>query len=158
MQPVVAALMGMRGFGRIGAMVLVSELGSAWRFDHPRQLMAYLGLVPTEHSSDDVKRRGKITKAGNSHARWLIVEAAHHYRLPPKVSKELCARQQGLSEPIRACSWKAQTRLHKRMKQLRARGKEPNKVIVAAARELCGFVWQIFRLMEPLMTQRRVTA
>jgi transposase len=158
MQPVVAALMGMRGFGRIGAMVLASELGGAWRFDHPRQLMAYLGLVPTEHTSDERKRRGRITKTGNSHARWLLVEAAHHYRLTPKVSKELCARQQGLSEPIKACSWKAQTRLHKRMKQLLARGKEHNKVTVAVARELCGFVWQIFRLMEPLMTKPRVSA
>jgi transposase len=157
MQPVVAALMGLRGFGRIGAMVLVSELGSAWRFDHPRQLMAYLGLVPTEHTSDERKRRGRITKTGNAHARWLLIEAAHHYRLAPKVSKELSARQEGLSEPIKACSWKAQTRLHKRMRQLLARGKEHNKVIVAVARELCGFVWQIFRLMEPRMTQRRAT-
>jgi transposase len=157
MQPVVAALMGLRGFGRIGAMVLVSELGSAWRFEHPRQLMAYLGLVPTEHTSDERKRRGRITKTGNAHARWLLIEAAHHYRLQPKVSKELSARQQGLSEPIKACSWKAQTRLHKRMKQLLARGKEHNKVIVAVARELCGFVWQIFRLMEPLITARATT-
>jgi transposase len=158
MQPVVAALMGLRGFGRIGAMILASELGGAWRFDHPRQLMAYLGLVPSEHTSDQRKRQGRITKTGNGHARWLLVEAAHHYRLPPKISKELSARQHGLSEPIKACSWKAQTRLHKRLRQLRARGKEPNKVIVAVARELCGFVWQIFRLMEPRMTAPRAKA
>jgi transposase len=151
MQPVVAALMALRGFARVTAMVLVSELGGAWRFDHPRQLMAYLGLVPTEHTSDERKRRGRITKTGNAHARWLLIEAAQHYRLSPKVSKELSARQQGLSKEIKACSWKAQTRLHKRMCQLSARGKEPNKVIVAVARELCGFVWQIFRLMEPRM-------
>src|SRR4030095_1028235 len=151
MQPVVAALMALRGFGRVSAMVLVSELGGAWRFDHPRQLMAYLGLVPGEHTSDEKKRRRGITKTGNAHARWLLIEAAQHYRLSPKVSKELSARQQGLSKEIKACSWKAQTRLHKRMTQLLARGKERNKVAVAVARELCGFVWQIFRLMEPRM-------
>lgn len=149
MRAVVAALMGLRGFGRIGAMILTSELGGAWRFDHPRQLMAYLGLVPSEHTSDQRKRQGRITKTGNSHARWLLIEAAHHYRLTPKISKELSTRQQGLSEAIKACSWKAQTRLHKRMRQLLARGKTPNKVIVAIARELCGFIWQIFRLMAP---------
>lgn len=161
MQPVVAALMALRGFGRVSATILASELGGAWRFDHPRQLMAYLGLVPTEHTSDKRKRQGRITKTGNGHARWLLIEAAQHYRLSPKVSKELSARQQGLNKEIKTCSWKAQTRLHKRMSQLLARGKERNKVIVAVARELCGFVWQIFRLMEPRMnlgTNLKVTA
>jgi transposase len=151
MRPVVEALMGLRGFARVGAMVLVSELGGAWRFDHPRQLMAYLGLVPTENTSDEKRRRGRITKTGNAHARWLLIEAAQHYRLSPKVRKELSARQQGLDKDIKACSWKAQTRLHKRMSQLLARGKERNKVTVAVARELCGFLWQIFRLIEPRM-------
>jgi hypothetical protein len=166
--------MGLRGFALVGAMVLVSELGGAWRFEHPRQLMAYLGLVPTENTSCDKRRQGQITKAGNGHARWLLIEAAQHYRLSPKVSKELSARQQGLSAEIKACSWKAQTRLHKRMMQLLARGKERNKVTVcspsllpplvpcaaasAVARELCGFVWHIFRLMAPRMTQDRVAA
>ena len=149
MQPVVAALMGLRGFARIGAMVLTSELGGAWRFSHPRQLMAYLGLVPSEHTSDQKRRQGGITKTGNSHARWLLIEAAHHYRLNPKVSKELSVRQQGLSTQVKACSWKAQTRLHKRHRQLLARGKQRNKVTVAVARELTGFVWQIFQLMAP---------
>ena len=151
MKPVVEAVMGMRGFALVGAMVLVSELGGAWRFDHPRQLMAYLGLVPTENTSDERRRQGGITKTGNSHARWLLIEAAQHYRLTPKVSKELSARQQGLSQEVKACSWKAQTRLHKRMMQLLARGKQRNKVTVAIARELTGFVWHIFRLMEPRM-------
>ena len=148
MKPVVEAMMGLRGFALVGAMVLVSELGGAWRFDHPAQLMAYLGLVPSENTSSEKRRQGGITKAGNSHARWLLIEAAHHYRLSPKVSKELSTRQQGLPEDIKACSWKAQTRLHKRMMQLLARGKQRNKVTVAIARELCGFVWHIFRLME----------
>ena len=151
-QPVVEALMGLRGFQMVSAMVLASELGGAWRFAHPRQLMAYLGLVPTENSSGSKRRQGGISKTGNSHARWLLVEAAQHYRLPPKVSKELSLRQQPLSEAVKACSWKAQTRLHLRTKQLLARGKQHNKVKVAIARELAGFVWQIFRLMEPART------
>ena len=158
MKPVVEAVMGLRGFAVVGAMVLVSELGGAWRFEHPRQLMAYLGLVPTENTSCDKRRQGQITKAGNGHARWLLIEAAQHYRLSPKVSKELSVRQQGLSAEVKACSWKAQTRLHQRMLQLLARGKERNKVTVAVARELCGFVWHIFRLMAPRMTPGRPTA
>lgn len=152
MKPVVEAVMGMRGFALVGAMVLTSELGGAWRFTHPRQLMAYLGLVPSENTSDQKRRQGGITKTGNSHARWLLIEAAQHYRLSPKVSKELSARQQGLSRDIKACSWKAQTRLHQRMMQLLARGKQRNKVTVAIARELTGFLWQIFQLMAPRMT------
>jgi transposase len=153
MKPVVEAVMGLRGFALVGAMVLVSELGGAWRFEHPRQLMAYLGLVPSENTSDEKRRQGGITKTGNGHARWLLIEAAHHYRLSPKVSQELSVRQQGLSAEIKACSWKAQTRLHQRMMQLLARGKQRNKVTVAVARELCGFLWHIFQLMAPRMTQ-----
>src|SRR5215207_8920092 len=148
MKPVVEALMGLRGFQIVGAMVLVSELGGAWRFDHPRQLMGYLGLVPSEASTGTRRRQGAITKTGNSHARWLLIEAAQHYRLLPKVSKELSKRQEHLSKEIKACSWKAQTRLHSRMMRLLARGKRQNKVVVAVARELAGFFWAIFRLME----------
>lgn len=148
MKPVVQALMGMRGFALVGAMVMVSELGSAWRFEHPRQLMAYLGLVPTENSSGGKRRQGGISKTGNSHARWIMIEASHHYRLEPGVSPQLSKRQEGLDEDVKACAWKAQTRLHKRLKQLLARGKHRNKAQVAVARELTGFVWQIFRLME----------
>jgi len=158
MQPVVQALMGLRGFAQVGAMVLVSELGGAWRFAHPRQLMACLGLVPRENTSDQKRRQGGITKTGNSHARWLLIEAAHHYRLSPKVSKELSVRQQGLSQDIKACAWKAQTRLHQRMMALHARGKQRNKVTVAVARELVGFVWQIFQLMAPRMTHEVAAA
>src|SRR6185436_21104480 len=100
MQPVVAAMMALRGFALVGAMVLVSELGGAWRFAHPRQLMAYLGLVPTENSSGGKRRQGGISKTGNGHARWLLLEASHHYRLPPKVGKRLSVRQEGVSEEI----------------------------------------------------------
>lgn len=155
MKPVVKALMGLRGFRLVGAMVIVSELGNAWRFAHPRQLMAFLGLVPTEHSSGERRRQGAISKTGNSHARWLLIEAAHHYRLKPNIGADLSRRQEGLSQAIKDCAWEAQNRLHKRAAQLRARGKHQGKVVVALARELAGFVWAIFRLMEPQMKQAR---
>ena len=147
--PVVRALMCFKGIDFIAAAIIVAELGDLRRFEHPRQLMAYLGLVPTENSTGPNRRQGGITKAGNSHARWLMIEAAKHYRLPPKVSKELSTRQQGLSQAIKDCSWKAQTRLHKRSSALLARRKQHNKVTVAIARELTGFVWCIFQLMAP---------
>ena len=151
MKPVVRAMMGMRGFALVGAMVIVSELGGAWRFEHPRQLMAYLGLVPTESSSGSKRKQGSISKTGNGHARWIMIEASHHYRLEPGIGPQLSVRQEGLDEDVKAVAWKAQTRLHKRMKQLLARGKQRNKAQVAVARELTGFVWQIFRLMADKM-------
>ncbi len=89
------ALMAMKGFQTVAAMILVSELGEVHRFAHPRQVMAYLGFVPTENTSSDKRRQGRITKCGNSHARWLLVECAQHYAAPPKVSKELSRRQEG---------------------------------------------------------------
>ena len=93
--PAVHALMAMKGFQTVAAMILVSELGEVHRFGHPRQVMAYLGLVPTENTSSERRRQGHITKCGNAHARWLLVECAQHYAAPPKVSKELSRRQQG---------------------------------------------------------------
>jgi hypothetical protein len=115
--------------------------------------MAYLGLVPTENTSDQKRRQGGITKTGNSHARWLLIEAAQHYRLLPKVSKELSVRQQGLSANLKACSWKAQTRLHHRMVTLLARGKAAQQGDPGGGAGVVGFVWQIFRLMESRMSQ-----
>ena len=93
--PAVRALMAMKGFQTVAAMILVSELGEVHRFAHPRQVMAYLGLVPTENTSSERRRQGHITKCGNAHARWLLVECAQHYATPPKVSKELSRRQEG---------------------------------------------------------------
>ena len=109
--PAVRALMAMKGFQSVAAMILVSELGEVHRFGHPRQVMAYLGLVPTENSSSDRRRQGHITKCGNAHARWLLVECAQHYASSPKVSKELSRRQQGQSHEVRSISWRAQNRL-----------------------------------------------
>jgi transposase len=143
--PAVRALMAMKGFQTVAAMILASELGEVHRFTHPRQVMAYLGLVPRENSSSDRRRQGRITKCGNAHARWLLVECAQHYAAPPKVSKELSRRQETQSAQVRAISWRAQNRLHRRYTRLLARRLQRNKAIVAVARELCGFVWELLR-------------
>jgi transposase len=158
MKPAVEALMAMRGMQLIAASVLLSELGDLSRFDHPRQLMAYLGLVSREESSGDSQRRGAITKCGNTHARWFLIECAQHYALPPKVSKELSKRQQHQPEPIKQLSWKAQTRLYRRFWALMQRGLLRQKAVVAVARELSGFIWALMRQVPlpgdpPLATQ-----
>jgi transposase len=143
--PAVRALMAMKGFQMVAAMILVSELGEVHRFAHPRQVMAYLGLVPSENTSSERRRQGAITKCGNAHARWLLVECAQHYVAPPKVSKELSRRQQGQPALVRAISWRAQNRLHNRYRRLLGRRLQRNKAIVAIARELCGFIWELLR-------------
>ena len=148
LEPAVRALMAMKGFQTVAAMIVVSELGAVDRFTHPRQVMAYLGLVPSEKSSSDRRRQGAITKCGNAHARWLLVECAQHYAAPPKVSIELSRRQQNQSRQVRLISWKAQNRLHQRYCRLMARWLQRNKVIVAVARELCGFIWELLRTQE----------
>ena len=145
LRPAVEALKAMKGFQTVAAMILVSELGEIHRFTHPRQVMAYLGLVPTENSSSDKRRQGRITKCGNAHARWLLVECAQHYAAPPKVSKELSRRQEAQSPEVRAISWRAQNRLHRRYTRLLARRLQRKKAMVAIARELCGFIWELLR-------------
>jgi transposase len=154
--PAVRALMAMKGFQSVAAMILVSELGEVHRFGHPRQVMAYLGLVPTENSSSDRRRQGHITKCGNAHARWLLVECAQHYASPPKVSKELSRRQQGQSHEVRSISWRAQNRLHHRYTRLLARRLQRNKAMVAVARELCGFIWELLRTQPCYQTQSQI--
>ena len=143
--PAVRALMAFKGFQTVAAMIVVSELGEVDRFAHPRQVMAYLGLVPTENTSNDKRRQGRITKCGNAHARWLLVECAQHYATPPKVSKELSRRQEGQPAQVRAISWRAQNRLHGRYMRLLGRRLQRNKAMVAIARELCGFIWELLR-------------
>jgi transposase len=145
LEPAVHALMAMKGFQIVAAMIVVSELGEIHRFAHPRQVMAYLGLVPTENTSSDKRRQGGITKCGNAHARWLLIESAQHYVTPPKVSQELSRRQEGQPREVRAISWRAQNRLHSRFARLSARKLQRNKALVAIARELCGFVWELLR-------------
>lgn len=154
----VEALQGFRGFQLVASMVVTSELGNLWRFEHPRQLMAYLGLVPREQSSGDRRRQGAITKSGNSHVRWMLVEVAHHYRMPPKISKELSHRQEGLSRDVRALSWRAQERLHRRFSRLSLRGVHHNKVTVAIARELTAFIWELARVLDPAKGSARPRA
>jgi transposase len=148
LKPAVQALMAFRGFQLVAAMVTVSELGDIHRFAHPRQLMTYLGLVPTESSSGPRQRLGRISRCGNGHQRWLLTECAEHYALPPKISKELSTRQQGQPETVKALSWKAQNRLHHRFMKLLARRLQRNKAKVAIARELCGFIWALLRTQD----------
>ena len=145
LKPAVQALMAFRGFQLVAAMITVSELGDIHRFPHPRQLMTYLGLVSTEHSSGNRQHLGGISRCGNGHQRWILTECAEHYALPPKVSKELARRQEGQSPEVCALSWKAQTRLHLRFTRLLARKLHRNKAKVAVARELCGFLWALLR-------------
>ena len=152
--PAVGALMAMKGFQTTAAMILVSELGEVHRFAHPRQVMAYLGLVPTENTSSDKRRQGRITKCGNAHARWLLVECAQHYATPPKVSVHLSRRQQGQEQEVRAISWRAQNRLHHRYTRLLGRRLQRNKAMVAIARELCGFIWELLRTQPCYQAQR----
>jgi transposase len=110
-------------------------------------------LVPTENSSSERRRQGHITKCGNAHARWLLVECAQHYAAPPKVSQELSRRQQGQPAQVRAISWRAQNRLHCRYTRLLARRLQRNKAIVAIARELCGFIWELLRTQDCYQAQ-----
>lgn len=140
-EPVVQALMSLRGIARIVAITLVAEIGDIGRFGHPRELMAYLGLVPSEHSSGARTRRGKITKAGNGHARRMLIEAAWQYRFRPHIGRDLKQRLASCSSEQQRLSWKAQERLCQRYAALTQRQLHQNKVCVAVARELVGFVW-----------------
>src|SRR5438874_1891920 len=143
--PVVAALQTMRGMALVNAATLIAELGDLTRFANPRQLMAYLGLVPSEHSSGASIKRGGLTKAGNGAARRLLIEAAWCYRFPARVSRELLIRQESQPKPIREIAWKAQLRLCARYRRLARTGKPANVVTAAIARELTGFIWAIAR-------------
>jgi transposase len=139
------ALMSLRGFGVLTAVTIVAEIGDTGRFEHPRQLMSYLGITPREYSSGERRRQGGITKCGNGHARWFLIECAQHYALAPKISAQLSKRQEGASRRIKEISWNAQTRLHARYRTLIGSGKCRQKAIAAVARELLGFIWAIIK-------------
>lgn len=141
--PVVQALQALRGVQWLVAITVVAELGDLTRFDSPRQLAAFVGLIPSEYSSGQARRQGGITKAGNGRARRALVEGAWAYRHPAKVSQHIQTRIDGLPKPIQALGWKAQVRLCKRFRRLIARGKHPNVAITAIARELIAFMWAI---------------
>jgi transposase len=137
----VGALRCFQGIDTLTAVTLVAELHDFRRFQSPRELMGYLGLVPSEDSSSDKRRLGSITKAGNSHARRVLVESAWHYRHPPRVGKGLRKRREGQPGQVIATADKAAQRLHRKFVKLQGRGKAMGKVVVAVARELVGFLW-----------------
>ena len=145
LRPLVQALQALRGVQLIAAMTLVAELQDFLRFDSPRKLMAYVGLVPGEHSSGPKRRQGSITKAGNSTARRMLVEVAWHYQHSARVSPIIAARQDQLPKAVTDMAWAAQLRLHGKFKRLMARRVMKTKAVVAVARELSGFVWAIGR-------------
>lgn len=148
MQPVVAAVMTLRGIDLVAAATLIAELGDLRRFAHPRELMSFLGLVPSEHTSGNSRRLGAITRTGNSHARRMLVEAAWNYRFPARISGALQRRQEDQPQAVREIAWQAQVRLSRRYRALKARQISHNKICVAVARELSGFVWAIARQVE----------
>ena len=149
MAPVVAAFQAMRGVQFMTAVTMVAEAGDLRRFDHPRQLMAFLGLVPSERSTGETRHQGGITKTGNSSARKVLVEAAWTYRHSAGLGVDHQRRQKDLPEPVRDVAWKAQTRLCARFRRLLAKGKRNTVVVVAIAREIAAFLWAIARLIEP---------
>jgi transposase len=149
MAPVIAAYQAMRGVAFLTAVTFVAEIGDVRRFDSPRQLMAYLGLVPSESSTGEQIRRGGITKAGNGRARRVLIEGAWTYRFPARKSRLLEERQAGLPKVVCDIAWKAQLRLCSRYRKLMARGKRQGVVTVAIAREMAAFLWAIGREVEP---------
>jgi transposase len=147
--PVVQALQALRGVDLIVAVTFATEIGDIGRFESPRQLMAYLGLVPSERSTGDTVRRGSITKAGNGRVRHMLVESAWTYRHSPKVGAHKLYKLEKVSPAVREIAWKAQSRLTARYRALSARGKKSTVVCTAIARELVGFMWSIGREVRP---------
>ena len=143
----IRALQVFRGVGMLTAITLVSELGDFRRFPTARHLMAYVGIVPSEHSSGTTRSRGRITKAGNHLLRFALIESAHHSRRPPRISPGLKQRQEGMPPELIEMSWKAQKRLHFRYRQLGNRIGRP-KALVAVAREFTGFIWAAGQMWE----------
>lgn len=151
--PLVSALQALRGVSLLVAVTTVSELGDLTRFQSAKQLMAYLGLIPSEHSSGGTIRRGGITKTGNGHVRRALTEAAHAYCHPARESRTLLARMDGVSPEVRQIAWKAQVRLCGRFRKLLSNGKNKNTVVIATARELSAFMWAIANAADPMTTQ-----
>jgi transposase len=142
---VVTALMALRGIDLVSAATLLAEIGDLSRFQTPRELMAYLGLVPSEDSTGDTVRRGPITKAGNRRARRTLVECSWSYRHPPRVGKKKQEKIAAAPRAVREIAWKAQCRLSARYRALIRKGKLTNVAVTAVAREFAGFIWAIAR-------------
>jgi transposase len=149
MAPVVAAYQAMRGVSFVVAVTFVAEIGDLRRFDNPRQVMAFVGLVPSERSTGESVRRGGLTLAGNRRARRVLIEGAWSYRYPSRVSKVLQARLEGQPKAVREIAWKAQIRLCARYRRLIALRKKKPVVIAAIAREMAAFLWAIARHVAP---------
>jgi transposase len=145
--PLVGALQAMRGIDLVAAVTIAAEIGDLARFDTPRELMAYLGLVPSERSTGDSVKRGPITKAGNRRSRRILVEASWCYRHPARVGRNKLAKVEAVPAAVREVAWKAQVRLSARYKDLTKKGKRPVVVVTAVARELCGFIWAVHRAL-----------
>lgn len=147
--PIVEALQALRGVRLVSAAIIVAEIGDFRRFKNAKELMTFLGLVPSEYSTGDQIKRGGITKTGNRFARKALVESAWSYRMSAKVSRDLLKRQEGLPQAVRDISWKAQVRLCNRYRRFRAKGKPQQVTVTAIARELAGFVWSIAHEVTP---------
>ena len=156
--PVVKAIQSMRGVRLLVAAGVIAELGDLTRFDHPRKLMSYVGLVPSEHSSGGKRHLGAITKCGNGRARRLLVEGAHSYRYQAAVTTELQKRQEGLPKHIVDMAWQAQLRLCRRYQRLMHKGKHYNVVVTAIAREMIAYIWAIARetVLSPVNPKLRI--
>ncbi len=150
--PLITALQSLRGIALVSAATIAAEVGDLQRFASAAQFMSYVGLVPSEHSSGERRRQGAITKAGNSHLRRILVEAAWHYRHRPAMSKELRRRNKPVADGVRRIAWEAQKRLHGRMNHLIYQGKNRKKATVAVARELAGFIWAVGQEQDLLAT------
>ena len=156
MAPVVDSLIALRGIDKLAAIVLLAELGDVSRFDSPTQLMSFLGLVPREHSSGGRRHQGPITRAGNGHARRILVESAWCYRFPARQTMHLKRKAKNASNEAKAIAWRAQKRLCGRYSMLTGAGKNTKLVCVAIARELLGFIWDIVRHEMPKVTQKAI--
>ncbi len=141
--PLIKALQAFRGIRLITAVTIAAELVDLRRFNSASQLMAFLGLVPSEHSSGQSKQRGRITRTGNGHVRRILIEAAWSYRFEPRMSKAIRQRNEGVAPGVQRLAWKAQKRLHQRLYHLLHKGKSPQKAITAVAREFAGFIWAV---------------
>jgi transposase len=150
LEPLIRALMAFRGIQTLSAVVIAAEIGDLRRFKTARQFMAFLGLVPSEHSTGKSICRGPLTRTGNAHVRRILVEAAQHYRHSPVLSQALRERQTGISQEVINISWNAQKRLCQRMKHLVDQKKTWNKMIIALARELAGFIWSVGQVSQLL--------
>lgn len=140
--------MALRGVDQTAAATLLAELDDISRFEHPRQLMSYVGLVPSEFSSGQQQRRGGITKTGNSHARRMLIECAWGYRFPARKTAVIQRRAERAPEAVQAIARQAQVRLCDKYRRLQARGLNGPKTVTAVARKLCGFMWAVVRQVQ----------